>query len=458
MKLTKFPLAVYLLTLVIFAASCHSEKQIETANPAAKENRSEETNTVEIYVSPKGQDSSPGTLARPLKTFAAATNKVRNIKDKDVTVYFRTGYYHFTEPITLTIKDTGSENKKIKYCAYPGEKPVFTSGVHVTGFSKIKSSDPFYDALPDKAKDNCCVADIPEAAKNNPYRKARLRVLIDRQNGWLERGQFSIDNQIKTGPHGKYSGSTEAGIYYPARFRSVCQLTTDVTGLAMPADAIDLKTWLSDWNVSMTPIKSIEKIKLGSKLITKQPAAYMLSGGARKYHKDLNFVESAFLNTPEGIDEPGKWVVNPHTGKIYLWPFENSNLKTDIFVPTLHQLITAHGEMPEGKDAWLTDKAVTPIRNITFEDITFTNCDYLPHTGKDPMVQHGWAKNQVASDSVSTFTLSTTKLPAASLKTSEQRPSTSAVTEQVTETKIKTTSSPKMKSASLEESKAMRTP
>ena len=286
---------------------------------------------VEFYVCPSGNDSNPGTKEKPLKTFAAARDKVRTIKkDGNITVYFRDGFYYFTKPAKLTIEDSGSENRKIKYCAYPGEKPIFTSGVQVKGWEKITSADPAYKALPEKAKASCYVASTPDAIKNNPDTEGLFRILIDRQNDWLERGLYSIAGQILTSWRSEYSEAVEDAKYYSPEMKKTCDLKVDVTNLTNDPQAMDLFTWMSDWNTSMVPIQSIEKTAEGSRIKTKIAGSYKLAGTARNYHKNIDFVDSAIFNAIEGIDSPGKWAINHKTGKIYLWPFKNTKLEKDI--------------------------------------------------------------------------------------------------------------------------------
>ena len=212
-----------------------------------------ESMAVEFYVSPWGNDSNRGTKEKPLKTLAAARDKVRTIKkDGDITVYFRDGFYYFAKPVKLTIKDSGSENRKIKYCAYPGERPVFTSGVQVKDWKKITSSEAAYKALPEGAKANCYVAKIPDAIKNNPDTEGLFRILIDRENDWLERGLYSIAGEILTGWRSEYSEAVEDAKYYSPEMKKDCDLKVDVTGLVNDPEAMDLFTWMSDWNGTLT--------------------------------------------------------------------------------------------------------------------------------------------------------------------------------------------------------------
>jgi len=346
----------------------------------------------EVYVSPSGDDTNPGTKDKPLKTFAAARDKVRTIKgDGDITVYFRGGYYYFTEPVKLTIEDSGSEYRRITYRAYENEKPIFTSGMRVKGWKKITPADPAYKALPENARKNTYVAAIPKQLKDNPETEGLFRVLIDRKNDWLKRGLYSIAGKILTHWESEYSDAVEDAKYYSPEMKKTCELKVDVTNLANATQAMDLYTWMSDWNTSMVPIESIEKTAEGSRIKTQVAGSYKLAGTARKYHENVDFVDSAILNAIEGIDAPGTWAVNHKAGKIYLWPFKNTNLEEDLYAPTLYELISVHGDMPRGKKAWFSKEPVRTAQFICFEGLTFTECGLKLWSDRTPMAQHGWA-------------------------------------------------------------------
>lgn len=92
-------------------------------------------NDTVIYVAPDGDDNGEGTINNPLATLKGARNKVRELKTETegVTVYFRGGFYNWTETVYFYSNDSGYENAEIVYAAYPGETPVFTGGYRVSG-------------------------------------------------------------------------------------------------------------------------------------------------------------------------------------------------------------------------------------------------------------------------------------------------------------------------------------
>jgi len=72
----------------------------------------------QIYVSPDGDDSNPGTFDKPYQTISYAMS----LAYADTTIYLRGGVYELTS--TLKPERSGETGKYIKLWAYPGETPI----------------------------------------------------------------------------------------------------------------------------------------------------------------------------------------------------------------------------------------------------------------------------------------------------------------------------------------------
>ncbi len=72
----------------------------------------------QIYVSPDGDDSNPGSIDKPYKTISYALGQAYG----DTTIYLRGGIYELSS--TLKPPRSGSAGKYIKLWAYPGEIPI----------------------------------------------------------------------------------------------------------------------------------------------------------------------------------------------------------------------------------------------------------------------------------------------------------------------------------------------
>ncbi len=98
------------------------------------------------YVAPNGRDTWSGTLPvanaggsdGPFATFDRARAAVQTLNKTglaQVTVQFRGGMYSLASPVIFTAADSGAANLAITYQAYPGETPIFSGGVRVTGWT-----------------------------------------------------------------------------------------------------------------------------------------------------------------------------------------------------------------------------------------------------------------------------------------------------------------------------------
>lgn len=92
--------------------------------------------SVEIHVSPQGDDRNPGTPAKPLKTPEGARDLIRaqrksGILSGAVKVLFHAGIYRRTEPFRLQAEDSGSAAAPVVYAGAPGETAVFDGGFRV---------------------------------------------------------------------------------------------------------------------------------------------------------------------------------------------------------------------------------------------------------------------------------------------------------------------------------------
>ena len=88
----------------------------------------------DIYVAVDGKDTNPGTLDKPVATFARAKEMVRELKKtakNGIKVAFKAGEYGVLDNLTFTPEDAGTAECPITYCKYGDGDVVFCNGVYI---------------------------------------------------------------------------------------------------------------------------------------------------------------------------------------------------------------------------------------------------------------------------------------------------------------------------------------
>lgn len=354
------------------------EKQVDSNYSAPK---------AAFYVSPDGNDHNPGTMDLPLLTLAGARDRVRTVLDGvgDITVYFRGGYYPFTQTVVFGLDDSGSEDQVITYRNYPGETPIFTSGVHVTGWRKLLPGDPGYDEIPTPARDHVYIADVSDVLQKT----GRFHFLLDNHADWLHRAMtdgFSSPRKHKPGASNIIAG-WGARVSPEQKMDLVYDETAPIRDWENIED-VEIRIITGVWSVNLLPVARVDTEK--KVLYTRIPALYPMWGfvDIRAYqdetgHRTWVRPEKTIWveNTLDGLREKGNWAVNTRTKKLYLWPASDTN---DIFAPCLKELIRLEGKI----DYWGPQDV--PIRYIQFKGITFACGDRDVLQPEDSGIQHDW--------------------------------------------------------------------
>ena len=319
-----------------------------------------------FYIAPEGDDSWTGTLTKPnaqksdgpFTSLERARNAVRELKaeevGKDIIVQIRGGEYQLGETLVFGLEDSGTNDTTITYEAFPNEKPVFHSDVHLGSWKKLQKPLPY---LPKVAHGKVWVTDIPKAKDSSRY----FHTLYDAE-GLLPRARSK--GFIPTS--GKKSSKDKIS-YPPGTIRNWPNLE-DVELVVRPNHA---------WIVNILPLASVnEKQRIAT---TSIPATY----GMNRLHFLPNTDSAWIENAIDALDEPGEWVLNSQEGKLYLWP-RNDGPPKNIRIPQLQEYFRIEGEIDQmgPKD--------TPVKNLTFRGLTFTRGETYRITKDDKGLQHDW--------------------------------------------------------------------
>ena len=306
----------------------------------------------DFFVSPTGNDLNLGTKSKPFASLERARNAVREQKqrepERDYTVWLRGGVYRLKDAVVFSIQDSACAGHTITYAAYPNEKPVFSSGLVITGWRK---------------EGRFWITDLPDSVK--PF-----RTLYD-GTGRLPRARGAP--------------------FSPTRDFST---TEGLDRFTLPFPTGSLKQWpnLADmdlvirpnygWVLNVLPLESVDEASGVAR--TRIPASYPMVKVRWGLH-DVNSKGTAWVeNVLDALDTPGEWVLNTQERKLYLWP--RGERPEEIEAPQLTELIRVEGVVD------YDGPRDTPVRGLTFRGLGFTRADRWPWE-KERIgwtLQHDW--------------------------------------------------------------------
>jgi hypothetical protein len=293
----------------------------------------------DIYVSPKGNDSNPGTKQLPLVTIERARNvaydALENGTEKKVTVWLAGAVYSISNPINF--KPLSTQNKKVvlEFKALPGENPAISGGIKLTGWKK--NSLGFWET------------NLPNSF--NSERNPRELFINQRR---ATRARFPNKDYL----HVKKVGDDRRTNFFFGE--GDFPIPGEVEGVEL--------VLLHDWSISRIGIKDIDvkenKLIAVDSIGAKNPDFFNLDNWEPN---PRYFLE----NAPEFLDEDYEWVSVPKENKILLKLPESENpANLEIVVPFSEGLIFMNGTENQ------------PVENIHFEGITFRNSAWeIPELG-----------------------------------------------------------------------------
>jgi hypothetical protein len=326
----------------------------------------------DLYVSTDGDDRWTGALPEanaagndgPLATLDAARLRMREIKSaahRDYLVLIRGGTYGLSSAVLFDIKDTAPDERIVTYAAYPGERPVFSAGVPVTGWEKSDSP-----AIADGARGQVWCADLPHGL-------GCIKSLFDGAQ-LLPRarsGMFFYQGEMIHSWDAVFTDESKWVAKYPA---GALKSWHNVEDIEVGARSVN-------WTINYLPMA---KVDLSSNTaVTAIPATYSFNRG-RKSHGSSEELPTLWIeNALEYLTEPGQWTVDTVDRKIYYWP-ENDLPGDDVIAPALRELVRVEGCVD------LAGPVDQPLKGLIFRGLTFKHGDRDVWTLKDAGIQHDW--------------------------------------------------------------------
>ncbi len=291
---------------------------------------------ISFYVSPDGDDSSTGkSLEDAFATIQQARDAIREIKkteglSKAVTVYLKGGLYELEETIVFKPEDSGTLTSPICYRAVEGEEAIISGGKPVIGRWK-------------KYKDNIMMCTINDVKKGDWY----FRQLF-----------INGERQIRA----RFPNSS----YY-----LIADTEEEMERNEFKYRGTDIRKWKNLNEVEIVVFQYWNESRLLVSEVDDQAKKVSFTGriGMRLDNEEecnRYYVDNVF----EGLDQPGEWYLDKHTGKLYVWP-KTDLASAEVRAPVLNELIRFEGDVETNN-----------IRYINFQGLTFCETDYiLPEAG-----------------------------------------------------------------------------
>jgi len=296
----------------------------------------------DIYVSPSGKDTNPGTLNAPKTTLSAALRQAREMRrlkaegiENGIQIILKNGTYAQYEPVFVRPEDSGTAQSPTTICGAEGEKVILSGGVKISNWKK---SGKFW------------VADVPDF-NGRPLDFRQLWVNGKKAVRARDVADFEKMNRIIR------NDKVNQVLWVPAKaVKSI---------LNAPYPEMILHQM---WVISVLRIKSID--------IQGDSAAIRFQNPENKLQFDRYWprpsigagVNSPFYitNAIELLDQPGEWFHDIKTNKLYYYPQIGEKPNTaEIIAPTIETLIQVEGTLDR------------PVENINFKNITFSHTTWM---------------------------------------------------------------------------------
>ncbi|MBN1925283.1 MAG: right-handed parallel beta-helix repeat-containing protein, partial [Prolixibacteraceae bacterium] len=310
---------------------------------------------LDIWVSPRGNNSNSGTREQPMQTIDMALRKIRDLRRLNdpviangIQIILADGRYQLVEPLLFRPEDSGSETSLTFIKAAPDASPSISGGIRVINWKKAAK----VQGLPKAARGKVYVAEIPRVGGKrlafrqmwvNGQKAVRASNLND---GELDR-ILSVDKQNES-------------FWIPR---------PEVDFLNIKQLEFVIHQW---WAIAILRVKDM-KIVGDSALITfhqpesriefEHPWPAPFIDENKEFNGNSAFY---FVNHITLLNQPGEWYADEENGMVYYWPNEGEDMAlAEVIVPSLETLVEFAG---------------TPdlqVSNISFQGITFEHTSWM---------------------------------------------------------------------------------
>jgi hypothetical protein len=310
-------------------------------------------NAAEIWIAPGGNDTNAATQGASLASVEMGLRKARELRrlnqvatNEAVKIILRGGVYPPSAPILIRSEDSGTENSPTIIQAVPGEKPVLSGGVQVSGWRKVTEKIP---GLLAAGRGEVWTSEAPQF--NGRVVEIRQLWVNDRKAIRAREPNGDNMNRLLAWDRTRQETCIPAALVNSLRDFSSVEM---IIG--------------QQWEIAVCRLKSV-RIETNKAFVTFQqpeskiefehpwPQPVMSTNGNSPFF---------LANTLEFLDEPGEWFQELPGGRIFYWPRADEDLaKTQVIAPALETLIQVEGSL---------DRSVA---HVQFKGIQFANTTWL---------------------------------------------------------------------------------
>ena len=312
-----------------------------------------------VHLSADGNDlRGDGSPQKPYYSLNKALEGRMDKRADTLFVNVAPGDYYMDAPLTIT----STSGRPVVISSTGKEKPRFMGGVKIDGW--------------EKCGDNLYRAHVPEV---------------------VSRG-FVFEQFYVNGSRAEMARTPNAGWYYVSDSREypfakgVRSADYAVQRIVFdPSDLAPLKNLSADkrrdvrlrfyhkWDITQKPVDYVD---------TDSGYIYIRGGGMKPWNPIQKGSRYVIYNYKDAIDMPREWYLDKAEGYIYYMPREGEDMAGALCIaPALHQTVVIRGQ------------AGQPVRNIRFENLSFSYASYLmPRMGIEPMQAAAGAEAAVTMD------------------------------------------------------------
>ncbi len=309
--------------------------------------------SMELWVSPDGDDHNPGTRAAPFRSPAAAQRRARDLRrvsgpapEGGIRVALRGGIYTLNSPLFFRPEDSGTAANPTLFESAPGETAILSGGISVGGWSCPAELLP---GLPAVTQGKLWVAAAPRWNGRN-----------------LEFRQLWIDGRKAARAQSPEPGKLDRLVQWD-REREEAWIPSAT--LRSVHDPLGLEfTVHQQWEIATLRVKSV-RVEGDRACLTFQSPESKLEFEHPWPQPVMNGVNgnAAFFLTgpPALLDRPGEWAILPDSRIVY-WPRPDEELThAHVVVPTLETLLDISGTLDRR------------VEHVSFRGIQFVNTTWL---------------------------------------------------------------------------------